>query len=155
MSRHGARGIPIDKENIQLSNIRKIQKNYGSYKGFLLMHPGRHINVLQFNHCFESTVVSLRIRIHHFTSMQIRMGIRIRFRIQVFEDQKQQKIYSQNFLFSFDLKNYNFLIPRPLWRAFKLQEKPPAFKREHPVFQSMELFHFFWGSFLPDPDPHS
>ncbi len=50
-------------------------------------------------------------------------------------------------------------IPRDLWRASKLQEKPPALKGEHPALQKQyisSLFPPFCGHFAyldPDPDP--
>jgi len=154
MSRHGARGIPIHKE-IQLSIIRKLQKNYGSYKGFLLMHPGQHINVLQFNHCIESTVVSLRIRIHHFRSMQIRMGIRIRFRIQGNEDQKQQKIYSQNFLLFFRFKKLQVSYPQASMKGIKATGEASSPQKRASSISKHGTFPLFCGSFLPDPAPHS
>jgi hypothetical protein len=65
------------------------------------------------------------------------------------------------------IKNFNLLIPRPPKRAPKLQEKPSALKREHPVLKNMKILDFFlflWV-FLPswiririsnlnaDPDP--
>jgi hypothetical protein len=57
------------------------------------------------------------------------------------------------------IKNCNLLIPRPPLRTSKLQEKPSALKREHPVLKNMKILDFFlflWVTFSlldPDPDP--
>ncbi len=41
-------------------------------------------------------------------------------------------------------------IPRPPWRASKLQEKPPALKKEHLTIRNNTFLHiFFCWSFLP------
>ncbi len=60
----------------------------------------------------------------------------------------------------FLIKNCNLLISRPLYkRKPKLQEKPSALEREHPVIQNMKFLYFFlflWVIFAlldPDPDP--
>jgi hypothetical protein len=79
--------------------------------------------------------------------------------VQCFDDQKR--------IYIFLIKNCNLLIPRPLQRTSKLQEKPSAFKRKHSAIQNMNFIYFFFfrGSFFPswiriririlnaDPDP--
>jgi hypothetical protein len=76
-----------------------------------------------------------------------------------FDDLKLKKIYSWKFNFYFlDCKNCNLLIPRPPERTPKLQEKPSAVKREHPVLKNMNsgFFSIWWVIFAlldPDPDP--
>ncbi len=50
------------------------------------------------------------------------------------------------------MKNCNLLIPRPPLSMHKLQEKPSALKREHPVFKNMKIldfFQFLWVIFCP------
>ncbi len=75
-----------------------------------------------------------------------------------FDDLKLKKIYSGK-IYIFLIKNCNLLIPRPPQRTPKLQEKPSALKREHPVLKNMKLldiFLFLWVNFAlldPDPDP--
>ncbi len=49
------------------------------------------------SHCCGSALVSVRIGIRHFLSMRIR----IRIRIQSFDDQKFEKIYHRNFFLFF------------------------------------------------------
>jgi hypothetical protein len=57
------------------------------------------------------------------------------------------------------IKNCNLLIPRPPLRTPKLQEKPSALRKEHPVLKNMKILNFFlflWVIFAlldPDPDP--
>ena len=59
------------------------------------------------------------------------------------------------------IKNCNLLIPRPPKRTPKLQEKPSALKREHPVLKNRKILDFFlilWVIFAlldPDPDPEA
>jgi hypothetical protein len=81
-----------------------------------------------------------RIRIQHFmlnTDPDLDP-----IRIQGFDDQKLEKIYSlKNSIFL--IKNYNLPITRPLERTSKLQKKPSAFKREHPALQNMKFLNFF------------
>jgi hypothetical protein len=60
--------------------------------------------------------------------------IRIRIRIQGFDDQEKQQKYSWKF-FSQKLQ---FTYPE----ASKLQEKPPTIKKEHPAHQNMKLITF-------------
>ncbi len=54
-------------------------------------------------------------------------------------------------------KNCNFVIPRTLKRTSKLQAKPSALKKEHPVLQNKKFLHialFLWIIFARlDPDP--
>jgi hypothetical protein len=75
------------------------------------------------------------------------MRIRIQFRIRIheFDDQKIITYYSL-------IKNYYFLgsklaiyhiYPRPQRRASKLQEKPPALKRERKAAQNNTFLYFF------------
>jgi hypothetical protein len=57
------------------------------------------------------------------------------------------------------IKNCNLLIPRPPKRPPKLQEKPSALKKEHPVLKNMKILDFFlflcviFALLDPDPDP--
>jgi hypothetical protein len=44
----------------------------------------------------------------------------------------------------FVIKNFNLFIPWPPQRASKLQEKPPALKREHPAPQNVTFLNFFY-----------
>jgi len=59
------------------------------------------------------------------------------------------------FLYIFFDQNCNSHIPRPSQRLSKLQEKPSAFRREHPALQMMKLincfllFYTFLGHFCP------
>jgi hypothetical protein len=81
---------------------------------------------------------------------------------------KIKKIFSKKNLNFFWIKNYTLSIPRPLERTSKLQNKPSAFKREHPALKNMKFLNFFyWISWIqiripnrnpltwlnPDPDP--
>jgi hypothetical protein len=94
------------------------------------------------------------------------MRIRIRIRIQDFfklliwipdpdpgfDDLKLKKFIVGNLISIFLIKNCNLLIPRPPQRTPKLQEKPSALKREHPVLKNTKILDFlkyFCGSFLP------
>ncbi len=66
-------------------------------------------------------------------------------RIQGFDDKNWiRKKYSWKFFFILLclIKNCNLLIPRPLWRTSKLQEKPPALKRQRPALQKWNLLTF-------------
>jgi hypothetical protein len=56
-----------------------------------------------------------------------------------------------NIISIFLIKNCNLLIPRPPLRMPKLQEKPSALKREHPVHKNMKILDFsiFVGHFCP------
>jgi hypothetical protein len=59
---------------------------------------------------------------------------------------------AENLIFIFLIKNCNLLIPRPPYRTPKLQEKPLALKREHPVLKNMKILDFFSifvGHFCP------
>jgi hypothetical protein len=62
-------------------------------------------------------------------------------------------------IFFLQIRNCILLIPRPSFSTTKIQEKPSAFKREHPAFHSMNFstfFCFFCVIFvLLDPDPLS
>jgi hypothetical protein len=66
-----------------------------------------------------------------------------------------KKITAEKKIKFFWIKNYNLPIPRQ--RTPKLQEKPSALKREHPVLKNMKILDFFlflWVVFdLLDPDP--
>jgi hypothetical protein len=55
----------------------------------------------------------------------------------------------------FKIKNYNLPNARPPLRTSKLQKKPSALKREHPILQNMKFQNFFYfcGSFLPSLIP--
>ncbi len=75
----------------------------------------------------------------HFTFQHFKW-IRIRIRIQGFDEQKYKK-YS--WIIFLKIKNCNFLIRRPPQRASQLQEKPSAPKREHPAIQKMKFINFF------------
>ena len=100
-------------------------------------------------------LMRIRIRIQHFFLLRIR----IPDPDPGFDDIKLKKIYSWKFNFYFlDCKNCNLLIPRPPERTPKLQEKPSAVKREHPVLKNMNsgFFSIWWVIFAlldPDPDP--
>jgi hypothetical protein len=72
----------------------------------------------------------------------------------------EKKLMAGNLIYIFLIKNCNLLIPRPPLRTLKLQEKPSALKREHPVVQYLKtwkfwiFFLFLWVIFaLLDPDP--
>ncbi len=86
--------------------------------------------------------------------------IRIRFqfwiRIHGF-DVQNWKIYRWQKVHNFWTKKCNIFIPRPPWRASKLQEKPPALKREHPALQACTFTHHFFFVCVIfvhlDPDP--
>ncbi len=49
----------------------------------------------------------------------------------------------------FSKKCYNFLILRPLWRAFKLKEKPPIPQKEHKTTKNSFAVFVFLKLFLP------
>jgi hypothetical protein len=77
-----------------------------------------------------------------------------------FDDLKlKKKFIAGNLISIFLIKNCNLLIPRPSLRTPKLQEKPSALKREHPILKNMKILDFFlflWVIFDfldPDPDP--
>ncbi len=81
----------------------------------------------------------------------------IPIRIQGFDDQKLEKIYScKKIKFFLDQK---VQFTRPPQRTSKLRKKPSALKREHPELQQMKFLNFFlllWVIFvLLDPDPYS
>ncbi len=94
------------------------------------------------NRCCGSSSISMRIRIHHFTSM--------RMRIRGFDDQKLTN-------FTIEKKIRTFFFFNCARRASKLQERPSALNREHQALQNMKIRNFFFFSCvifaLLDPDP--
>ncbi len=90
------------------------------------------------NQCFGSPLVLMRIWIHNFRPMLIR--------IQRYDDQQFITICSRNKI----NVNSNLLISRPPIRTSKLQEKPSfALKREHPALQNFKKISsifvcYFW-----------
>jgi hypothetical protein len=74
-----------------------------------------------------------------------------------FDDLKWKKNYSWKFNFYFLDQNCNLFIPKPPYRTPKLQEKPSALKREHPVLKNIKILDFFLFLrvifSLRDPDP--
>ncbi len=88
-------------------------------------------------------LVSMRIRIQHFKSMQIRLRILGFWWPKNFKARKN--------LCCFD-KKLQFFIRRPPWRTSKIQ-KPPTLKRAHPTFQNIKkfssLFSFCMGHLIP------
>jgi hypothetical protein len=76
-----------------------------------------------------------------------------------FNDLKLKKIYSWKFYIYFLDQKLQFTYPLASIKDAKLQEKPSALKREHPVLQNMKILDFFlflWVIFAlldPDPDP--
>ncbi len=98
-----------------------------------------------------------RVRIQHFRLKPIRMRIISGSRVLMTKNwNKFTTLKKCEFL-----SNCNLLIPRPPLRTFKLQEKPSAFKRDHPALQDMKFLNFFlflWVIFAlldPDPDPQT
>jgi hypothetical protein len=59
-----------------------------------------------------------------------------------FDDLKLKKFIAANLISIFLIKNGNLLIPWPPERMPKLQEKPSALKREHPVLKNMKILDF-------------
>ncbi len=88
--------------------------------------------------CCGSALVVMWIRIQHFSLM------RIRIRIQWFDDQTFHNLTVEK-KSKFFIKN---CIPRDLWRASKLQEKPPALKGEHPALQKQYISSLFVRLFV-------
>jgi hypothetical protein len=82
----------------------------------------------------------LRIRVHliQFRIQHFRLNADPDpIRIQDFDDQKLEKIYSwEKNRKKFVIKNYNLHIPWPPQKTYKLQKKPSAPKREHPALQN-------------------
>ncbi len=65
---------------------------------------------------------------------------------------KIEKKYRRNFCHIFFIKNCNLLAPWLPYRTSKLQEKPLAFKIEHPALQKIKFINFFsifMGHFCP------
>ena len=83
----------------------------------------------------------LWIRIHW-----IRIRIRIQSGSRVLMTKNWRKKYSRNFFSLFFIQNSHLLMSK-----LHVQEKPSAFKREHPALQKMKFinFHYVCGSFLP------
>ncbi len=91
--------------------------------------------------CFRSASVSMRIRIQQrFKSLRHPDMDPVPY--PGFDDQKCKKIYSWKKLNQL-IKNCNLLIPWPLPKKSKLQEKPSALKREHPALPNLKFLHFF------------
>jgi hypothetical protein len=67
----------------------------------------------------------------------------MRIRIQAFMTKIDKKLLLKKNLNFFLIKNYNLPIHRPTQRTPKLQEKPSALKREHPVLKNMKILDFF------------
>jgi hypothetical protein len=81
------------------------------------------------------------------------MQIRVRIRIQGFDDQKFEKMYMYSLKNIFWVKNCYLLNPKPPLRVSKLQENPSAQKKEHPAHEILNFFLFLWVLFaFLDPD---
>jgi len=66
----------------------------------------------------------------------------MQIRIQDFVDQKNEKNYIKNLLYTFLIQNCNLLVPVLLLKKVKLHEKPSALLREHPALQNLKFLHF-------------
>jgi hypothetical protein len=114
---------------------------------------GKNLRILLFKELNEAIQIywiriRIRIRIQHFKWIWI--GTDPGF----WWPQKWKKIKLKFFFFFFQIKNSKNRFP---YRTDKLQEKPPALRREHPALQKMKFIHcflFFRAIFpLLDPDP--
>jgi hypothetical protein len=133
----------VGTHTVQFDNVLK------SKHGLSIQNRELPLNSMQGRESLNGThIAPLYLCLLLFHSYQHLRSMRIRIPIQGFYDPKNVKFQSWKIIFFIQK---NIFIPRHLCRTFKLQEKPPVLKREHPALHFLLLFVIF-VHLDPDPD---